>query len=83
MKSNIPYRRIAVEEAFLPPELVQRYLRMIADGSADDPGFLSLWGFYGGEEGARKTGVLQRIQDLGEARIRDMDATGMTCRSCP
>jgi len=87
MESNTPYRRIAVEEAFLPSDLVQRYLRMIADGTADDPGFLSLWGFYGGEEGARKTGVLQRIQDLGEARISDMDATGIDMQilslSCP
>ena len=39
------YRRIAVEEAYLPPDLVSRYLRMIEDGTADDPGFRSLWGF--------------------------------------
>jgi 5-carboxyvanillate decarboxylase len=81
------YRRIAVEEAFLPPELMKLYLRMIADGTADDPGFVSLWGFYGGEEGARTTRVLQRIQNLGQQRIADMDATGIDMQilslSCP
>src|SRR5437868_14726813 len=71
------YRRIAVEEAFVPPDLMARYLKMIKDGTADDPGFASLWGFYGGDEGARTTGVLSRIQDLGERRVRDMDATGI------
>lgn len=34
------YRRIAVEEAFLPPELMKLYLQMIADGTADDPGLV-------------------------------------------
>lgn len=81
------YRRIAVEEAFVPPDMVRLYLQMIADGSSDDPGFRSLWGFYGGAEGVRTTGVLQRIQDLGEQRIRDMDATGIDMQilslSCP
>ena len=81
------YRRIAVEEAYLPPDLVSRYLRMIEDGTADDPGFRSLWGFYGGDAGARTTGVLARIQEVGERRIRDMDATGIDMQilslSCP
>jgi 5-carboxyvanillate decarboxylase len=82
-----PYRRIATEEAFVPRELMRRYLRMLTDGTTDDPGFHSLWGFYGGDEGARTTGVLARIQDLGEQRIRDMDATGIDVQilslSCP
>jgi 5-carboxyvanillate decarboxylase len=81
------YRRIAVEEAFVPPDLVSTYLRMIEEGTADDPGFRSLWGFYGSDVGARTTGVLGRIQDLGEGRIRDMDATGIDMQilslSCP
>lgn len=71
------YRRIATEEAFVPRELMQRYLRMLEKGTVDDPGFRSLWGFYAGNEGARTTGVFSRIQDLGEQRLRDMDATGI------
>ncbi len=81
------YARIAVEEAFLPPELVNLYLKMLADGTADDPGFRSLWGFYGGDTGARTTGVLGRIQDIDVQRIGDMDATGIDIQilslSCP
>lgn len=80
-------RRIAVEEAFVPPELVARYQKLIEEGSADDPGFRSLWGFYAGDEGARTTGVLGRIQDIGQQRIQDMDATGIDLQilslSCP
>ena len=81
------YRRIATEEAFVPRELMRRYVRMLEDGTTDDPGFRSLWGFYGGDEGVRTTGVFARIQDLGEQRIRDMDATGIDVQilslSCP
>lgn len=81
------YRRIAVEEAFVPPDLAKRYMEMVAAGSVSDRGFLSLWGFYGGLEGSRATGVFQRIQDLGEQRIADMDATGVDLQvlslSCP
>jgi 2,3-dihydroxybenzoate decarboxylase len=81
------YRRIATEEAFVPRELMKRYLRMLTDGTTDDPGFRSLWGFYAGDEGARTTGVFARIQDLGDQRIRDMDATGIDMQilsiSCP
>src|SRR5438876_1055186 len=81
------YRRIAVEEAFLPPELASLYLKILEDGTVDDPGFRSLWGFYGGDAGARTTGVLGRIQDLDAQRIADMDATGIDLQilalTCP
>jgi len=81
------YRRIAVEEAFLPPELAELYLRILGEGTIDDPGFRSLWGFYGGDTGARTTGVLGRIQDLDAQRIADMDATGIDLQilslTCP
>jgi len=70
------YLRIATEEAFAPPELLERYRALLNDGVPDDPGFSSLWGFYLGTS-PRATLLASRIQDLGEARIRDMDDTGI------
>ncbi len=69
------YLRIATEEAFAPPELLARYRKLLADGY-DDPGFRSLWGFYSGNS-PRATALFERIQDLGERRLRDMDSTGI------
>lgn len=70
------YLRIAAEEAFAPRELLDLYRKMIREGSCDDPGFNSLWGFYGGDA-ARDTGVFDRMSDLGERRIADMDDSGI------
>lgn len=70
-----PYRRIAAEEAFAPPELIARYRKLLAQGY-DDPGFRSLWGFYSGST-PRATALAERIQDLGDRRLRDMDDTGI------
>ena len=80
------YRRIATEEAFCPPDLMRRFLQVLADKSIDDPGFYKLWGFYGGaSERARL--LSERIQDLGDRRLADMDATGIDMQilsiTCP
>jgi 5-carboxyvanillate decarboxylase len=69
------YKRIATEEAYAPPELLARYRKLIESGY-DDPGFRSLWGFYSGSS-PRATALSERIQDLGERRLRDMDDTGI------
>jgi 5-carboxyvanillate decarboxylase len=69
------YLRIATEEAFAPPELLARYRKLLQDGY-DDPGFRSLWGFYAGSS-PRATTLAERIQDIGERRLRDMDDTGI------
>ncbi|HEY1241054.1 MAG TPA: amidohydrolase family protein [Bryobacteraceae bacterium] len=68
--------RIAAEEAFAPPELIERYRRLLAAGGDLDPGFVSLWGHYSGTS-AQATALLERIQDLGERRLRDMDDSGI------
>jgi 5-carboxyvanillate decarboxylase len=70
------YLRIATEEAFLTKEVLAAYKRLIAEGF-DDPGFLSLWGFYSGSRSARATSVIERLQDLDSRRIGDMDAAGI------
>ena len=70
------YLRIATEEAFATREQIDVFLRMIRDGQADQ-GMVSLWGFYGTSPSPRATQILERLMDLGEARIADMDATGI------
>src|SRR5690349_291857 len=70
------YLRIATEEAFAPAELMNRYRKLLAEGH-DDPGFQSLWGFYLGSASARATQIIERLQDLGEQRIRDMNERGI------
>src|SRR5271166_3577778 len=55
---------------------MQRYRALLNDGVLDDPGFSSLWGFYLGTS-PRATQLASRVQDLGDARLRDMDDSGI------
>ncbi len=71
------YRRIATEEAWAPPELIQEYLRLLDKNLIDDPGFKSLWGYYGTSPSERSRTLLHKIQQLDESRIADMDASGI------
>ncbi|HEV7448791.1 MAG TPA: amidohydrolase family protein [Steroidobacteraceae bacterium] len=73
----MPYQRIATEEAFATPELFALYRQMLTNKTIQDPGFLSLWGFYLSSPSARATQIIERLQDLGERRIGDMDSTGV------
>jgi 5-carboxyvanillate decarboxylase len=71
------YLRIATEEAFAPPELIAMWRDMIERGTCDDPGFVSLVGFYTAAKTERSRFVFDRLQDLGERRLADMDAAGI------
>jgi 2,3-dihydroxybenzoate decarboxylase len=71
------YLRIATEEAFAPPELIAMWRTMLERGTCDDPGFLSLVGFYMSARTERSKFVFDRLQDLGEKRLADMDAAGV------
>jgi 5-carboxyvanillate decarboxylase len=72
-----PYRRIATEEAWISPELLALYQKMLKEHSSGDPGFESLWTHYGLGTSERCIDVRERMLDLGERRIRDMDAAGI------
>ena len=72
-----PYLRIATEEAYAPPELFERYRKILEDGTHHDPGFASFMGFYLNNSGPRLTEIRAQIQDVGERRLRDMDQTGI------
>jgi 5-carboxyvanillate decarboxylase len=71
------YLRIATEEAFAPPELIAMWRDILDRGASDDPGFMSLVGFYTSARTQRSAFVFDRLQDLGEQRLADMDATGI------
>jgi len=70
------YLRIATEEAFATREQIDGLLRLIREGRADK-GVTSLWGFYGQSPSERAVTILERLFDLGDRRIADMDATGI------
>lgn len=72
-----PYRRIATEEAWCTPALMKQFLRVLEDRSVDDPGFYSLWGFFGSSTSERARTLFDRIQDLESRRLADMDALGI------
>lgn len=70
------YLRIATEEAFCPPELMLRFVRELNENASGDRGFHSLWSFYGGtSERARL--LAERIQNVDQRRLADMDAAGI------
>lgn len=73
---GIGYRRIATEEAFAPPEVLDAYRDLLRRGSGD-PGFDSLWGFYLSSTAERPRAVVRRLADLGTERLGDMDAAGI------
>ena len=70
------YLRIATEEAFAPPELMDAFAEVL-DGDDVDPGFESLMGFYTRHKSERATEIFRRLQDLDEERLADMDARGI------
>jgi 5-carboxyvanillate decarboxylase len=72
-----PFRRIATEEAFAPPDMIERYKRLIKDGTTNDPGFESLMGYFLFNDSERTNAIVERLQELGSRRIADMDATGI------
>lgn len=70
------YLRIATEEAFSPPEMMEMYEEVLA-GPDPDPGFVSLMGFYMHHKSERATTIFRRLQDLGAERLADMDERGI------
>ena len=70
------YQRIATEEAFAPPELLEIYRKIIAKGQVD-PGFNGLMGFYMNSPSARAQYIMRCLTDLDQLRIQHMDECGI------
>lgn len=71
------YPRIATEEAWAAPDMIRRYRELISGNVVDDPGFMSLMGYFLFNDSPVTKAVVERLQDAGERRIADMDATGI------
>jgi 2,3-dihydroxybenzoate decarboxylase len=71
------YKRIATEEAWATPEQIKEIMRIVNARELDDPGFNSLWSFYGASKAERPRMLLEKIQRVDEGRIADMDASGI------
>ncbi|MGD2168265.1 MAG: amidohydrolase family protein [Gammaproteobacteria bacterium] len=69
--------RIATEEAFAPPDMIERYRHLISKRLTSDPGFESLMGYFLFKGEAHTEAVVARLQDLGERRLADMAAAGI------
>ena len=70
------YQRIATEEAFAPPEMLDIYRKIIDKGDAD-PGFKGLMGFYMTSPSARAQHIMRCLTDLDQLRIAHMDECGI------
>jgi 2,3-dihydroxybenzoate decarboxylase len=71
-----PYQRIATEEAFAPPEMMDEYRRILSRGNVD-PGFQGLMGFYMSSPSERAQHIMRCLTDLDQHRLAHMDACGI------
>lgn len=71
-----PYKRIATEEAFAPPEMLRIYQRLFDSGQSD-AGFRGLMGFYMSSASERAQHIMRCLTDVDDQRIRHMDEAGI------
>jgi len=77
LRTDLGFKRIATEEAFLTKSIGKAYRDLLASGGSDDIGFNSLVGYYQRNPSDRTRAVAERLEDLGARRLADMDATGI------
>ena len=74
--AQVPYKRVATEEAFAPPEMIEIYRRMLDRGDVD-PGFRGLIGFYMSSPSERAQHIMRCLTDLDQLRLQHMDESGI------
>ena len=73
---NQPFRRIAIEEAFVTQEIADAWAEVLASGAPNEPGFRKMGETILADSPGTRL-IHQRLLDLGEGRIAHMDATGI------
>ena len=74
--SSTAIKKIAIEEAFVTQDIADEWNKIIAAGSPGEPGFRKMGeSILADNPGTRL--IHQRLIDLGEGRIADMDASGI------
>ena len=69
---NVPYKRIATEEAWTFPELVKAQVDYLESGDAPDDDSLRMAGMF-----SKMPSLQEMLQDLGELRLAHMDEFGI------
>jgi 5-carboxyvanillate decarboxylase len=72
------FRRIAVEEAFAVPELLQAWRKVVEAGAPGEPGFTALMGAL--VTAPAGSHIVELLTDIGAGRIAAMDATGISAQ---
>ena len=68
-RAQTDFRRIAVEEIYCPPEVVEATRQAVNADPTLEPGFLDNFR----PDNSRMVDILRRMQDVGEGRLRAMD----------
>ena len=69
---NAPYKRIATEEAWNIPEVLEAQVRLLASPNAPDDSSLRMAGMF-----SKLTTLQDQLMDIGEQRIARMDELGI------
>ena len=77
MRTDLGFKRIATEEAFITKDVAHAYRELLARHGSTDIGFNSLMGYYMTSQSERSKAVAARLENLGAGRLADMDATGI------
>ncbi len=75
-KSPLVYERIAVEETFGIPEIMEATLDLAKSGAKDEPGLVGFW--RGRDFDASPPPWLAPLYDLGDMRLKAMDEHGIS-----
>ena len=76
-RGNKPYKRIATEEGFCPPEMLKIYRDLIDNKKVDDPAFNTMFRFYLDSPSARVRQINDGLVSIGDFRLSQMDDAGI------